>query len=265
MRTFAPPIVAAFLLACASGEAPPNGDGDGIVDAGPGTDAIGQVCTKDPCSIYDQCGCESPQVCDLDFTDGEQLAMGGTACRDVTTPGMETATCTGFEYEQCAAGFVCLGSAAGTQCRKYCQTDNDCGIGGFCIIEPTSGGNPIPGIKVCTKSCDPADIKPAGCPSGYACGIFDNNGTGITDCIPTTPAGTDEVSCADGAAGDPCAPGFTCIIFSVNEVEQRRVCKQRCEFPGGACTAVAGQTCQDLNPGPTVGATEYGFCDEPAQ
>ena len=251
MRTTYLPVFASLIIACASGEAPPTGDGDG--DASIGVDAIGEICVKDPCDIYEQCGCDDPQVCDLNFESAATLGAGETACRDVTSPGTETSACA--NVNECAAGYVCLGGG-GSQCRKYCEIDTDCN-NGFCLLEPSSGGNPIPGVKACTKNCVPTSTNPVDCPSDFGCGVFDNNGTGFTDCIPANAAGTDEISCADGAAGDPCAPGFTCIIFTIDGVEDRRVCKQRCVLPDGACPT--NQTCTDVG-SPSVDGVEYGAC-----
>lgn len=251
MKTLLAPLFACLLVACATSEAPPtgdgDGDGDGDVDAG-NSDGSSEICAKDPCDLYDQCGCDAPQVCDLDFTD---LDNGSTACRDVTSPGTETSACGNFDTEACAGGYLCLGSG-GSQCRKYCQDDADCNGLGSCLIEPSTANGPIPGVKTCTKTCDPVSASPTACPATFGCGVFTIGTDAVTDCRPAVAANTDEVDCTNAQ----CAPGFTCVAFTIGGVPDRTVCKQTCTYPGGACNT---GTCDTLGSTP-VNGVEYGAC-----
>lgn len=256
MKCLSVPLFACFLIACATASNPGDGDGDGDgIDASVGIDGSLESCSKDPCDIYDQCGCEAPQVCDLDFT----TLDGATSCRDVTSPGTELSACGTFDSEACAGGYICLGGGT-SQCRRYCEVDADCSGLGSCLLMPSSGGNPIPGVAACTKSCDPISTNPSTCPSGFGCGVATINNVSVTDCRAANPAGTEEVNCDQDNGGVLCAPGFTCVAISVGGVPDRTVCKQTCTYPGGACTDGA-QACNQLGSGgPQVNGVEYGAC-----
>jgi hypothetical protein len=245
----------------------------------------GGSCPNSPCDLVAQCGCSSPQVCDLN---GSQLPSGGTTCRDVTTPGTSTATCS--TVNGCAGGYVCLGSSPG-QCREYCDPDNDtCGSNGpgsFCniyIVYDSGGGNyaPVPGAVTCTKSCDPTSTSPTGCPSGFGCHVslwdpncdtdmdgvpdggctYDGDEYAMTDCAAAPASGgTDGATCTYNS---DCAPSFDCI-----NVDSTPQCKQSCVCntsvaSGQVCNtgAVCGTgSCRAFSdPRPTVGGTEYGVC-----
>ncbi len=226
-------------------------------DAQQGTPDAGSTCPSSPCDLVQQCGCTSPQVCDLDSA---QLPSGGTECRDVLSPGNEDDDCgSGFD---CAGGNVCVGTA----CRKYCNLDADCpGEGGICIVQLTFGSPPtdIPGAKVCTRSCEPEKSTANGCPpSEAACHVYqyDPDGTPdngdevlLTDC-DTAGGGGNNATCANST---DCQAGYDCVNTG------SLVCKQNCECPtpglcgGGSC---AVGTCTGYTTPLMVGGTEYGVC-----
>lgn len=276
MRRILARIMACSLLvfaACATaGESPDGGDGDSSInlppdadpnapdadpnapDANPaGTiDANTGTCPKSPCALVEQCGCTSPQVCDLDSA---QFPSGGTECRDVLTPGTEDDTCA--SVFDCAAGYVCVGDS----CRKYCNEDTDCsGPGGICLVQlQYGGGNDIPGAVVCTVDCQPNLVTGNSCPAGYGChlyyydpdGVADNGDeVNITDCDPPPASGGAlNASCT---TNDQCNPGLDCI--TVNGTPQ---CKYTCTLPGGTCPS---GTCQGFTDPAIVGGVEYGVC-----
>jgi len=218
-------------------------------------------CVTQPCDLYEQCGCTPPQVCDLD---DENLATGGTACRDVSTPGTDIDTCSAADG--CAGGYVCLGNPG--QCRRYCEDDDDCpGEGGLCMLNIVFGtpSQDVPGAVTCTKDCEPTVTAPASCPTGFACHLYydDPNETVngderfLTDCTkqPATGGGDGEAC----TYNSDCVAGFDCI--NVDSVAQ---CKQTCACPSvGNCTGGSCDTgsCMGFSdPRPILGGTEYGVC-----
>jgi hypothetical protein len=215
-------------------------------------------CPKSPCDLVQQCGCSSPQVCDLD---NSALPTGGTRCRDVTTPGQDQATCSSLNG--CAGGFVCLGSPG--QCRRYCNGDSDCpGAGGLCLLTvqyDSGGGNfmDVPGAVVCTKDCQPHLAANNNCPAGYGCHIFLDDSMGdrfLTDCT-TAPAsgGGDDAPCTTSSN---CQPGYDCIRLTQGG-ETSNLCKQNCVVASPSCDG--GRTCTAFgDPKPIIGGVEYGVC-----
>jgi len=244
-----------------------NSDGSIIIETDSGTsitsdatlpDAVisppdASDCPKSPCALVEQCGCEIPQVCDLDSAN---LITGATACRDVLTPGKETATCT--SAAGCAGGYTCIGNPG--SCKAYCYTDADCnGAGSVCAITLLVGETEIPGAKICTTDCLPNLASNNGCATGFGCHIYlydpdqiaDNGDEKfITECDPAPASGGgNDASCT---APSDCQPGYDCV--NVDSVPK---CKQTCTYPGGTCAA--GQ-CQQFSPSIIVGTSEYGVC-----
>ncbi len=245
-------------------------DGAGIdsaVDA-PGLDAPtdaatdANTCPTSPCDLHQQCGCTSPLVCDLDFTD-----LVGTSCRAVNQAGTETSTCFSGNPPQaqssyCAAGYVCVGAGASATCERYCDATSDCGQPrGQCVIQLMNGAMTIAGATTCSSNCNPVNSAAGGCPTGMKCGFFTitNTLTGgvardIVDC--TTPgAGTHGTTCANDST---CASDTLC---STSNALTR--CRRTCNLTtgGNECASLAGTTCTGFGaPGLVVGGTTYGVC-----
>jgi len=270
-------LLASVLLAnpvagCSASAGDPSGGPDGgkADDPGGGGDddvGGGGSCDDQPCDLYDQCGCESGQACDLD---NDALAEGATICRGVTAQGMSTSSCDADE--ECAGGYGCFGDPG--QCRKYCEGDGDCG-NGYCSIPISydAGGGEyeeVPGAHVCTKACKADSAGGSGCPPDRACDFYweDPNGDGgedeywYTDCRPTG-AGGDAADCSEGG-NDDCLAGFGCFIISYDDGSERNQCRQICVWTVAGAEgdrSCAAGTCNQLGDGGiVVGDTEYGAC-----
>lgn len=218
-------------------------------------------CPTQPCDLHQQCGCTSPLVCDLDFTD-----LVGTQCRAVNQAGTETSRCVGgtppaAQSSYCSGGYVCVGSAPSARCEKYCDMSSDCQQPrGQCVIQLVNGTMDIPGATTCSSNCNPVNSAAGGCPAGDKCGFFTVNNalTGgtdrdIVDC--TTPgAGAHGATCTTDAT---CASDTLCTTVSA-QTRCRRVCNRT--TGGSECAAIAGTSCIGFNPALTIGGTEYGVC-----
>lgn len=259
-----------LVLACATASNSSDSGPTPKTDATTGIDATTEVadadtlvhpdadtCPGDPCQIAPQCGCGG-QACDLDF---EDLPNGSTACRDITVPGDESASCN--STTACAAGFVCLSK----QCRAYCNSEVPCSGGGQCLVQPAydSGGGvleSVPGVTTCTKSCSPEKATDNGCPSTpqFGCHLVNHDPDGVadngdefyhTDCrsAPSTGGGNGD-PCLGGDSD--CRAGYECVSRSGN-----LVCKQLCIYPDGSCDS---GTCVPLLTRVFIDGIEYAVC-----
>ncbi|HEU5055619.1 MAG TPA: hypothetical protein VFU21_03815 [Kofleriaceae bacterium] len=247
---------------------PDGGKADDLGGGGGGGDDVGGgTCDTQPCDLYDQCGCESGQACDLDSS---ALAEGGTICRGITSAGTSTASCDADE--ECAAGYGCFGDPG--QCRKYCETDGDCGLGhcNIQIVYDAGGGDyqDVPGARVCTKACKADSAGGSGCPPDRACDFYwtDPNGEGgddgywYTDCR-VGGAGGDKADCSANG-NDDCQSGFGCFAITYTDETVKDECRQICIWTvngrEGDRSCAAG-TCHELGgDGIVIGDTEYGAC-----
>jgi hypothetical protein len=222
------------------------GDGSGPADARPRPDAEPVVCTLVP-----QFGCFVDEACDL--SPSEPLTE--TECRDVDTPGMDSAACTA--RTDCAAGWVCLGATGEPrQCVEYCTSDSHCApsAGGLCLLEIVVGSTPVPDVLTCSKACHP--ITSSGCPTGFGCFVLTEDGGAERDFTHCFASGTGTQGSPCTSLGD-CAPGFNCVSFGAGVVE----CARSCNVDTGAgCAAHPGTICGELVGNPTVGGVEYGIC-----
>ena len=268
-------LLTCMLAACAVAD-PAAGDGgpvgaDGAAgDGGGGAAGDADTCSAEPCSLLDQCGCGDTQVCDLDRDD---LPAGATECRDVTAPGTEGANCD--SASECAGGFGCLGVDGFMQCRRYCDEETDCGDGGHCVIEVTytDGGGaqqPVPGAVTCTKPCSLEAASDNGCPADpqFGCRMLYENPNGsaeadgdeyyLTDCgrAPDSGGG-DDATCTQHAS---CRSGFGCIAFGAADKRCKQYCVYTVDGAPGPRVCAAG-TCRQFSDNPTIGGTEYGYCD----
>lgn len=243
-------------------------DGGRLADSGSaGIDA--NFCPSDPCDLLQQCGCGATQVCDL----GEDLANAGTACRDVTTPGMSASNCS--TDTECARGYSCFYSSGEGQCRKYCNdssTANDCGDGGHCRIKISynSDGDTIPGVTVCTKKCKPEATEGNSCPSSpqFGCRLGFANPDGVadnddefwyTDCSPAPATGGGHNATCDFSSD--CASGFICTAGDPGSC--RRTCIVSIDGEPAPNECPSNRDCVAFSNTPTIGGIEYGQCVDP--
>ena len=246
-------VVAALMAACGDDGATPPIDAaaiDATVIDGP------EVCSREPCSLVPQCGCDdtpATPACDLDFNN---LATGATKCRGDVMHGTESRVC--GQPTTCGPGYVCAG-----RCLRYCNVDDDCpGPGGLCILPLLNGAEPIPGVKVCTTDCDPMAVANANCPSTWACHLYNEveGDRWLTDCHAPPSGGTLGAACT---TTNECGPTLHCIGDMGPGNGQH--CRPQCLCPGGTCasgTCGGGTgTCHDF---PfvvaTVGPNTYGLC-----
>ncbi len=230
----------------------PDADTADTPDADTGT-PDGDAAACSPCRLVDQCGCNpATEACDLG---GSYPSQGTTACRPVLIDGTGLDTCN--DWTSCAAGYVCLGASGQASCKRYCSSDAECeGGGGLCVIEVTSGGTPIPGVKVCSPSCDP--FTSSGCPSGWACGAFSDSveQRNFTWCA-VPGQGVNNAICSDDGQ---CAAGFTCV-----SVSGTHRCKKYCDKGDGSPGCAANQTCVGLVDAAghplLVAGVSYGVCN----
>lgn len=245
------------LAACGDGGQTPTDAASALdapaVDAG--VDGPGSQCSRQPCSILPQCGCDqaAAPVCDLDLNG---LATGATRCRADLFHGTETTLCT--RSTTCAPEYTCLG-----RCLHYCDSDDDCpGAGGLCIIPLDHNGAHIPGVMTCTTDCLPSQVDNPTCPTGWGCHLYQEAGGDrrwLTNCEAPPPSG--------GALGDACSQSIECLpgldCFNDGTGAGRR-CRPNCLCPGGDCTAgicpANGGTCHGYTPPALVGTATYGRC-----
>lgn len=213
-------------------------------------------CAEQPCTILPACGCGGANTCDIDGSD-----LKGTACRPVTVMGTESATCT--SVTQCSAGYVCLGSSAGSSCKKYCSTNADCGSPrGQCVIHPSSGGTAISGIPaVCSSNCEPTAQTIPECPSTWKCVLAtttDNSATvNISDCAPAGAGGQGAACVTGGSADDSlCNKGFAC---STTNLDTAPKCRRLCQKAAPSCPGTT--QCLSYTPAFKINNVEYGICN----
>jgi hypothetical protein len=270
-------VVFALLIGCAragstAGDEP---DADGVINLGPDADpsrpdgsggggdpvdaAPPDAFVQGECTLVPQTGCQAGQACDLDDT---ELATAGTLCRNAGI-GSDTSTCT--TNTQCAAGYTCLGGSPTTsQCYEFCAGDSDCLLlqGGLCVIQIVYGDPPmdVPGVKVCSKACDP--LVSSGCPTAFGCHVYQEESPGtrfFTHCLPSGGGGQ-EATCA---ADEDCQVNYSCVNTGLATNPIR--CLKNCIVdPGGGvgtgCSGLAGTACVGFTNAPTINGNEYGVC-----
>jgi len=252
MRTLLPLIIALAgcefgdnrLLALTTGE--PDAAADDVTDAAapaPDGAADSPDGAVEECTLLPpQTGCPDGQACDLD-----DLETGATACRKVDHDGDQTSTCA--DERDCGAGTTCVEDATGdASCLQFCQRDGDCDQpGGACEIEIDDGnGDPIPGVTLCTQSCNP--VTASGCPNGWGCQLFSDH----TRCRPGGAGGHMSTCAGD----EDCRVGFGCV--SVGGVLE---CLRNCRVGAlGVCSAISGTTCRSYQTPIVIGGVEYGAC-----
>ncbi len=224
---------------------------DGLCDVGETCDRDdGCVpgCAESPCRLTSpQCGCAEGQACYLGTADSRLCATAGTLG--------EGATCSATT--SCTAGMTCLNIAStgrNAMCMRFCDNDRDCtGPGSACalMLSTGSGTGSIPGVALCTRSCNPATND--GCPSGAACSVFSNDGEFVTDCNAPAGTGGQGASCETDA---DCQASYGCIDADGAAGMDPAMCLRWCRV-GTSCTT---GTCTGFSPPLLIGGAEYGAC-----
>lgn len=202
---------------------------------------MGDICPIVECDLWTQEGCDFAEKCTISGIDRVCIPAG------TNTEGQKCLNDTA-----CAPGLGCLSNGGSSRvCYRYCRNDFDCfGTGSLCVYDLMYGNSPIPGVKLCSKACDP--ISNIGCSEGFSCMIYQEAGglrRYLTDCDPHSGEGRDRDSCSSDSE---CAPGFFCMPFN-------NTCTRYCRYPTGYC--VVG-TCHAFDPHVILGSVEYGYCIE---
>ena len=141
----------------------------------------------------------------------------------------------------CAAGFWC--DHFTNTCKKICTPDSNCG-GGLCLSALSAALSAIPGLQICTTSCDPFTGQPCG--SNLTC-TFNTATLSAFDCFvsPGNIEGQACVTLQDCGKGLVCQPGVG-------------TCTQWCKT-GKDCPAEKTQ-CILFDPPIQVSGITYGYC-----
>jgi hypothetical protein len=200
-------------------------------------------CTPPPaggsCSLP-ACGCPSGEVC----------------YPDTSATGMLCVATDGIGLGQACSGLVCaagLGCFAGT-CKPYCLTDTDCPLvdsARACLSTSWSAsGDPIPGVSVCARVCDPVSPQAPrtgllACPSGFGCDS-DTAYPGASNCLRQSGKGIAGSACSTMA---DCSPGHYCTTANI--------CMQFC-FSDADCPG--STTCNAFTEPNYAGTHQVGYC-----
>lgn len=235
------------------GEPNDSGVDAGFQDLGDDDDSgddDGAVCSADPCSPLDQCGCAAGLACDLDES---AFSEARGICRTATAGGTETTKCTADQ--ECAVGFSCLGN----QCRALCDANADCGTN-VCAVKITYGPTNmmyVPGVQACSKTCR-LDVvgAPGGCPESVdvGCRAFTDAGIRHSDCAAVKAGAVSGATCTSSA---DCARGFTCTGSNI--------CRQTCAISVNGAAAPNScpsgtAACTGYTTPYTLGDIVYGYC-----
>ncbi|MEM9074634.1 MAG: hypothetical protein AAGE52_39430 [Myxococcota bacterium] len=214
---------------CRCGSGPACRGGESCVD-GECTSGGGDCPDEDRygCQLVSpQCGCPSGRMCTVDRSARERVCLSEGSDR-------EGESC---ESQSCRAGLACFGGV----CRRWCESDRDCG-GGSCSLERLDiDSMPLPfPADLCTISCDPLGSD---CGSG-ACQITGSGDDAVTDCrtISTLPIPLICIINENCPAGQACV-GMSCLPYC--RVGVRADCS-------GTCTPLAGE--------PRVDGRIWGTC-----
>lgn len=188
------------------------------------------------CTVVPQAGCPAGFKCTT-------YDYATTTC-DFVGQAARGSQC-GQTPDSCQAGLLCVNESMGTgsaptQCRAFCNTDQDCGPASYCDIALHGG------LALCTQACDPT--VGTSCESGLGCYLY---GAEHSDCVqPGTVA-------AGGAcrAFSDCQPGLFCSITG-----GAGHCYPVCRRSTMACPA--GSACTAIRDGNTQWQT-FGVCCPP--
>lgn len=202
------------------------------------------------CQVVPQTLCTCPNTaCDID----RQTHF--FSCRDATSDGVETKVCN--SPSDCAKGYTCSSTLAGSSCLKYCATNTDCqdrGSGDCAVDIKGSDGSPFGSVTACSSACDPTQATNASCPVGWACALaaLTHNAAPFDELICSEPGVLTQGQQCVGS-GD-CAAGFTCA-----PVGSATKCAQVCVV-GGATVCPTATTCHSFTRPFIVRTVNYGYC-----
>jgi hypothetical protein len=207
-----------------------------------------------------QCGCAAGQNCLV-----VNNTNGATGCVAAGTIPNFGGGCTGNGAGQCMVGSQCIGGV----CTPICKTPTDCG-GGYntCGGVTSSSGTTVPGLTVCSRTCDPVNPQSstspyAACGASTNCYPADDHGSFCLAPVGSGTQGSDcSVNASTGGGPDPtkCAAGFGCLTD--DQVFQFSSCYKFCHVGSNAdCTgSAAGKTCTSFGTKLYAGPTEVGYC-----
>jgi len=133
------------------------------VDDGPATCNTADLVNQTMCGTGMKCT----------FTAVDAFGNPDTFCDTAGPVGYNEVCGSGGASDNCAAGYICLGSSGGTsRCRRFCSLDTTCttspgGVNAACEVGITIGATEVVGVTTCSFSCDP--LLQTGCEIGQAC------------------------------------------------------------------------------------------------
>ncbi|HKP60998.1 MAG TPA: hypothetical protein VJV78_29915 [Polyangiales bacterium] len=154
------------------------------------------------CNLMSSCGCSDDKACYVtDVTE----AKATVSCQ---SPGRLNPNSVCDDDVQCVKGYGCVGGKT-AECRKYCESDKDCGANSICETVTSTvnqQSKDIEGYRVCFETCEAA----ADCST--KCCVAHNSGVKVCAaadyCVsPPTPACTSDANCT---GGDRCLGGRYC-------------------------------------------------------
>jgi hypothetical protein len=192
----------------------------------------------------EECGCSAPgQKCTV-----IDPATGESACLTAGTT-QEYGACS--STVDCGKGSWCELSTS--VCEPICV--NICTNGGSCVpaAQGTMSTATIPGLDVCTVSCNLVTASPCG--TGATCINLTSSSTGDTVgtvCIMSglVPLG---MPCSNGSN---CGPGLVCVE---NEVDNATECSQWCSSADDPCP---GDCNYFSGPSVDIDMHDYGYCGD---
>jgi hypothetical protein len=193
----------------------------------------------------------------------------GVLCSDTTSVNMcylsgtekPGAACT--SNNDCVSGAQCFTfTAVGCNvktCLKFCSDDASCSEANAYCNTPISCGN-APGIRTCSRPCDPTVTNNNGCAAGLGCFRYPKD---ATDCacpgfgVAGAPC-TQNSGCNDEPGCLGCAAGLSCFLPQGTDAGAPvGVCRPVCKRAAPSCPS--GLTCYAFE-SPSEQPSSYGYC-----
>ncbi len=197
-------------------------------------------CAEDPCKlVLPQCGCGPGEKCALDGSDGTR------SCEPDGTVDIAE-ECSG---SNCKAGGLCLTWSSLSSCFKYCNVDEDCGVGGaICIMQ--LGEYPE---RFCSVNCDPPGGVGCNVPGSKCEALYSQDDLKWFTLCAMAGTGTYNADCSVNGLED-CAAGYGCFTNGTDHF-----CLQYCNMGAPQCQM---GTCSDLATPIFIGnpPVQYGVC-----